>query len=364
MKQIYTLIIVVLLFCAPANAQKRVVDAETQSPIAAASIFDAVGNMVGFTWSDGVFSEVPETAYPITLRCMGYEPLVIDRPEEKTWEMTPKIYELEEVVAVPVKRNILKQTFYMREYFSVCNASDTVTFFMEHMAHRFIPTSKDVKFDEDSSLRILETRQYAHYQVSGKDSVVANPEEAFPISFNALFLNDEVVTAPESFKKSGNTVKHYEEAGKSGLTLIQKQNAQTFTTITDVLADRKGHKFSPWILKALGFSMEFNQLYTTQTYRANEEGIYPPQDLMEASSVMKALGKGKFLRKALKSEKPVIIRSMTEMYRVEHEYLTKEEALEACKNKPTDVQFVIPSTVPALNEATQRLVERANAEAK
>ena len=84
MKQIYTLIIVVLLFCAPANAQKRVVDAETHSPIAAASIFDAVGNMVGFTWSDGVFSEVPETAYPITLRCMGYEPLVIERPEEKT----------------------------------------------------------------------------------------------------------------------------------------------------------------------------------------------------------------------------------------------------------------------------------------
>lgn len=364
MKRIYTLIITVMLCCISANAHKRVVDAETQTPVAAASIFDASGNMVGFTWSDGIFSEVPETAYPITLRCMGYEPLVIERPEEKTWQMTPKIYELEEVVAMPVKRNILKQTFYMREYFSVCNEKDTVTFFMEHMGHRFIPTSKDVKFDEDSSLRILVTRQYGHYQVSGKDSVVADPEEKFPISFNALFLCDETVKAPESFKENGSAVKHYEEAGKSGLSLIQKQNALTFTTIADVLADRKGHKFSPWILKALGFSMEFNQLYTTQTYRANDEGIYLPQDLLEASSVMKALGKGKFLRKALKSEKPVIIRSMTEMYRVGYEYLTEEEVLEACRNKPTNVEFVIPSTVPPLNEATRRLVERANAESK
>ena len=97
MKRLYTLIIVIILFYIPSDAQKRVVDAETQSPVAAASIFDGAGNMVGFTWSDGSFSKVPESAYPITLRCMGYEQLVIERPEEKTWEMTPIAYELEEV---------------------------------------------------------------------------------------------------------------------------------------------------------------------------------------------------------------------------------------------------------------------------
>ena len=31
------------------------------------------------------------------------------------------------------------------------------------------------------------------------------------------------------------------------------------------------------------------------------------------------------------------------------------------KNKPTYVKFVILSTVPPLNEATRRMVERANA---
>ena len=363
MKRLYTLIIVIILFYIPSDAQKRVVDAETQSPVAAASIFDGAGNMVGFTWSDGSFSKVPESAYPITLRCMGYEQLVIGRPEEKTWEMTPMAYELEEVIVVPIERNVLKQTFYVREYFSIHNESDTVTFFTEHMSRRFIPTSKDAELGEDTSLQILNTRQYGHYQVSGKDSIVANPESAFPLLVNVLYLKNEAVKAPESFLESGNMPKHFEKAGKSGMALIQKQNAQTFTTIEDALANRKKHKLSPWIMKAIGCSMEFNQLYSTHTYRVNDKGIYLPNDLMEASFVLEALGKGKFLRKTLKSDNPVVIHSMTELYIVGREFLTLAEAQEAYKTKPTDVEFVIPSSVPPLNEAIRRLVERVNAEA-
>ena len=79
---------------------------------------------------------------------------------------------------------------------------------------------------------------------------------------------------------------------------------------------------------------------------------------------MQADGRGKYLRKALKSEKPIVVRIMVEMYMVDREYLSKEEAKAEYKNKPTNVKFVIPSTVPPLNEATRQLVERANAEVK
>jgi hypothetical protein len=72
----------------------------------------------------------------------------------------------------------------------------------------------------------------------------------------------------------------------------------------------------------------------------------------------------KQLRKALNSEKPIKIRTMIELYIVDRDYLSKEEAKKEYKNKPTNVKFVIPSTVPPLNEATRRLVERANAEIK
>ncbi len=364
MKRVYTLIVGILLFCTPADAQKRVIDAINHSPIAAASIFDAAGNMVGFTWSDGEFSEIPESAYPVTLRCIGYEQLVIERSEDKTWGMTPVAYELEEVVIVPVKRNILKQTFYVREYFSMSNETDTVTFFSEHMADRFIPTSKDAKFGEDSSLRILESRQYAHYQLFGQDSIDINPETLFPSMVTIFEPIDKEVTAPESFKEPGNTIKLHEESGKSGMSLIKKQNNRTFTFIIDGLADTKEHKISPWPLKLIGFTMEFNQLYVTQAYRVNDKGVYQPKDLQEASFVMQADGRGKYLRKALKSDKPIVIRCLDELYVVGYDYLSKEEAKEEYKNKPKDIKFVIPSTVPPLNEATQRLVERANAETK
>ena len=96
----------------------------------------------------------------------------------------------------------------------------------------------------------------------------------------------------------------------------------------------------------------------------NNEGVYQPKDLIQACYVMEADGKGKFLRKALKSKEPVQIHYTIEFYIVDRNYLTKERAKEEYKNKPTDLKFLVPSTVPALNEATQRLVDRANAEAK
>ena len=364
MKRVLFLVISILLFCVSADAQKRVIDAVDHSPVAAASIFDATGNMVGFTWSDGEFSEIPESAYPITVRCMGYEMLIIERPEDKTWEMTPMAYELEEVLIVPVKRNILKQTFYVREYFSMSSETDTVTLFTEHMADRFIPASKDAKFSGNSSLRILESQQYSHYQLFGQDSISTDPETLFPSMVTIFEPFDKEIPTPKSFKESENAAKLYEEPGKSGVSIIIKQNDQTFTISVDGLADTKEHKISPWPLKLLGFTMEFNQVFLTQAYRVNDKGVYQPKDLLEASFVMQADGRGKYLRKVLKSDKPIVIRSMVELYIVDRDYLSKEEAKEEYKNKPTNVKFMIPSTVPPLNEATKQLVERANAEAK
>ena len=364
MKRFLTLLIGVLLFSFYAKAQECVIDAKDHSPVAAASIFDASGNMVGYTWNDGLFSEIPESAYPVTVRCMGYEQLVIERPENKTWEMIPIAYELEEVVIVPVKRNIMKQTFYVREYFSMYNETDTVTYFTEHMADRFIPASKDAKFSGKSSLRILESHPYEHYQLFGADSVSTNPELMFPSMATIFEPIDKEVILPEPFKKQESATKIYEVPGKSGMELIIKQNDQIFTFNVDALADTKDHMISPWPLKLLGFTMEINQVYVTQVYRANDKGVYQPKDLLESSYVIQADGRGKFLRKALKSDKPIVIRCMVEMYVVDRDYLSKEEAKDEYKNKPKDVKFVIPSTVPPLNEATRRLVERAKAEAK
>ena len=362
MKRFSTIAICLLLTYTIVCAQERVIDATDYSPVAAASIFDATGNMVGVTLNDGCITEIPKTAYPITIRSIGYEQLVIEQQEDKAWPMTPIAYELEEFVVVPVERNILKQTFYVREYFSMTTVDDTITIFFEHMANRFLPASEDAKFSGSSSLRVLKSRCFSRYKVAEEDSFAINSKPIFPPMVTIHRVSTKEVTAPESFKDPDNTNKLYEEPGKSGIALIQKQNAHTFITIRDILAETKEHDISFWPLKIFGLTIKAKQLYNTHTYCINDNGIYQPKDLIEAGSVMEADGGGKLLRKLFKSEEPILIRSRIEVYTTDREYLTKNEAKKEYKNKPDNVEFEIPTTVPPLTDAIKQLVERATAE--
>ncbi len=102
----------------------------------------------------------------------------------------------------------------------------------------------------------------------------------------------------------------------------------------------------------------------SQTYRANDNHIYLPQDFLQASFVMEADGKGKMIRKILKSDKPIVMRSMVELYLVDSDFLTKEAAKQEYKDKHRGMRIEAPATVPPLNAATRKLVERARTEAK
>lgn len=128
------------------------------------------------------------------------------------------------------------------------------------------------------------------------------------------------------------------------------------------MAETKKHDISFWPLKIFGLTIKAKQLYNTHTYCINGNGIYQPKDLIEAGSVMEADGGGKLLRKLFKSEEPILIRSMIEVYTTDREYLTKNEAKKEYKNKPDNVEFEIPTTVPPLTDAIKQLVERATAE--
>ncbi len=362
MKNAVVLTICLFMAFTSANAQIRIVDALDNLPVAAASVFDTAGNMIGYTSNEGVMSDIPESAFPITLRCMGYEQLVIDKPEEKTWEMMPVMYELQELVVGLVERNIMKQTFYAREYFSMSTSRDTINYFVEHMLERFIPASKDAKFSGNSSLRSLNSRIYANFNIEGKDSTTIEKKASFPSMMALLKLDDEEILAPESFKNNDNH-NIYEKPGISGISMIYKQNAYSFTTVEDLLAKEEDHSISPGVLKLLGMTMDVHQLYITHAYTINEEGVYLPKDLKEASYVFEANSKGKLIRSLFKTAEPVIIRSMVEIYLVDRDYLSKKEAKEEYKNKRTGVEFIIPSSVPPLNDATRRLVNKAKVSA-
>ena len=363
-KRLLVSVITFFIAVAATNAQTRIVDALDKMPVAAASVFDASGNMVGFTTNDGILSEVPLQAYPITLRCMGYEQLSIDQPGDKTREMMPVLYELDELVVPQEKRTVMKQTFYVREYISLLANTDTVAVLVERMANSFVPISEDAKFRGSSSLNILNSCMYARYKVMGKDSVAIDKDPGMPSMLSVMRLVEDEVEAPEHFKVEGSQAKPYEKKSKSGASLLYRQNSQSFTLVKDALAGKKEHSVSPWVLKLLGLSMNIQQLYTTQAYVVNEQGIYKPEDLIEAGFVMEAEGKGKIIRKLFETGQPAVIRTMIELYIVDRDYYTDAEAKEEYKNNSTKVEFRIPDIVPPLNGATKKLVERAIAEGK
>lgn len=358
----HLIIIICLLLSVSAYAQQRVIDATDSIPVSVASIFDFDGNVVGYTMDDGTFSEIPETAYPITIRCLGYEPLVIAEPKDTVWQMKQSFYDMPELVVVPGDRNVMKQILYIRNYFSMCNEMDTVTHFVEEMAYRFVPAKEEDKIDIGNQIHSAGSRSYSMHKVGDIDSVAYEEDsKSFFLTSTLTRLSAKEILIHESLKN--DSTGYYEKKGKSGLALVQRLSNGVFTFKEDLLADKKNHTLSPWLLKLLGFTLEINQFYTTNAFSINEDGKYYPKDLLEASFMMEAEGRGKYIRMALDSKTPVAVRAMTEIYVVGRDLLTQDEAKEEMDKKDSKMDFVIPSNVPALNEATRRLVERAKAKA-
>ena len=356
MKRFFLLILGGLLCWNIAESQRRVVDVMDDTPLSSATVFDAQGNVVGFTSSEGDFSNIPETAYPITIRCIGYENIVVTHPVDTVLQMIPAVYELEEAV-ISASREVMKQTFYVREYFSICSETDTITHFLEHMCDRYVPASKGVKF-KNNDLRFRNTRCYKYYQIGDQDSVAVSNKPGSKVFLG--LIETEEVDASESFKGQMGVNRVYEEKGKSGILHSRKQNERIFTEYKDGLADKKGHiAHLPFMLNMMGLSMDVHQAYVTHVYKANDASVYQPKDLIQASVVVEVLGKGKLLRQMVNSDVPVKINFSIEYYVVSREYISKEQAKEEYKAKTLKVPFEIPATVPQLSEATRKLIQRA-----
>ena len=357
MKRFFLLILGGLLCWNIAEAQRRVVDVMDDTPVSSATIFDAQGNVVGFTSSEGDFSDIPDSDYPITIRCIGYENIVVGQPKDTVLQMVPMIYELEEAV-VSASRDVMKQTFYVREYFTISSATDTITHFLEHMCDRYVPASKQVKFKKND-LRFRNTRCYKYYQIGDQDSVAVSNKPGSKVFLG--LIETEEVDASESFKGQMGVNRVYEEKGKSGILHSRKQNERIFTEYKDGLADKKGHIANlPFLLNMMGLSMDAHQAYITHVYKANDASVYQPKDLIQAGVVVEVLGKGKLLRQMVNSDVPVKINFSIEYYVVSREYISKEQAKAEYKDKSLKVPFEIPATVPQLSEATQLLIQRAN----
>lgn len=352
------------LFCATLAAQAqtplRIVDATDQTPVAAASIFDARGNMVGFTLNDGTLSSIPDDSYPITIRSIGYELLTIAAPEEKDWLIFPTSYQLDAVVVVPAKCEVVKQTFYVREFISGGNSDTNRTAYKEYMTERFVPASQTSQYRESQKFE-YPARVYTRVHSDGKDSLNYQSKSLKQLTVSKAGKGkskQKSMKVPDSFLTAdGSTTVTHEEMGKSGPTLFMKQKEGTLTVVRDVLSKKKNHVWSPWFLKVLGVTLTIQKCYATVNYRTNAEGVYTDKDQLDETIVMELAMEGKMVRKMTKSDEPVQMKAMMEAYLVENEYMTIQEAQTAISNRPEEIPIVVPERATPLNAATRQLIE-------
>lgn len=347
------------------NAQTplRIVDATDQIPVISASVFDSEGNIIGYSMYDGTLPTIPETAYPITIRSIGYELLTIPAPENRDWLMTPKNYDVETVVVVPSKHEVVKQTVYVRMFCSGGNSVRRVQEYVEFMGERFIPVTKGSKFNESDKFHAYPAASYKLDHTKERDSLSYQTDYAVE-SYLRIFglLPEEEFEVPDSFKNadSGTTLS-VDKPGKSGPLTTVRQKGEKLTFYADIVAKKKNHVWTPWLLKLFGVKLSVHKLNATLNFRVNPQGIYHPKDILDCSINMELDVEGKKVEKAMETDEPFALKFSIEMYPTESEALTLQGAQYEIQNRPKTIPLTIPDHATPLNPEVLELIQEVMA---
>lgn len=278
MRYTFILLFIGCFLTLSAKQSIAVLDAGDNSPIAAATVFGKGGNIIGMTDKDGAISGISDSDMPLTVRCLGYEPLTISEISGPHF-MTPGNFELGEFIVTPQDRPILRIVCYIREYTGGVTTRDTIQSFAEHMGDFYIPTTKVKKFKGSTSPRILKSILYERYaSTDGTDSVASPSFRRDDISWlDLVFLPKETVTETEAIAGGARVDS---TAGKHSLKTLSRKTDDMYVIKTDYLADKKNHTWSPTFFKLLGFTIDIKNMVGSWAYRANGTGQYRPADLL------------------------------------------------------------------------------------
>lgn len=357
MKLFFTMFFAFAVFVSHANTTIKVVDNEDSSPVGYATVFGKTGCIIGMTDDNGFIVIQSDSDFPITIKCLGYESVGCDAPMPEV-RLKHSLFELGEVVVTPVDRPVLRVLCYVREYVSGATSTDTLINFNEHMADFFLPTRDEIKgFKTSSSPRFLCSRLYSRMKnSSGLDSIFkpSHRDETFCWA-GMVEMPSEVVAETEKIK---NGAKLDTIPGKHGIKqLIRKTGESTYMIQADYLADSKKHKISPFIFKLLGMTIDFDELQGSWVYRCNEKGVYTAADVISGTFSLSVIGKGKWIKKAFKSSTPVRMYSFYEIYPVEVEYLSVDEANNLLNENPPRVEMTVSPAATPLDAAVRQMID-------
>lgn len=330
-------------------------------PIVAATARSASGALIAFSDNEGRFPEFPEGVFPVEIGGMGYETVKIVAPVD-TVRLTARPYQLPEVSVGTEGRDILHLVCYAREYLAATTDNDSIVGYMQYMVDFLIPLKKVKKFKGFSSPRTLSRQGIARTfdRTKGIDSISRNADIMEFSWFDFMSIDGkERVAEPESLRGCESGCDSV--MGKYSVEKLYSRKPGIFSVVTDPLGNHSGHVWSPWFFKMLGCTIDMHDFRSTRVFMSNDTGKYAPDDLLMYSVSIDIVGRGKVFRKMAGSKSAVTMKSYFEIFPVSREYLTVEEAREVEASPSVGMEFVVPEIAPPLDEATLRMIERAEA---
>ncbi len=364
MKHLFLIALMLIGLCTASAAERIViVDAGDRGPIVGASVMSRSGVIVGLTDVNGGIRGLKRSDFPIEIHSLGYEPQVLTETTD-TIALIPAVYPLSEVSVSP-DRPITRVLSYARVFTTFFIGSDTLKLYMTQMLESFYADGKVKGYKQRYFSRPKGVRLYANFtNKNGLDSVArfGKNEDDFvfwELAILGSFLVDEmpciVVEEPQSMRDGEETVS---VNGRFGRETIYRKNGEIFTYYTDFLKNKKNHVSSPFLMKAMGCTMDFKEQTAQLSYRVNESGKYCVEDLIYGSCASEMIARGKVYKYLARTKEPIIARTYAEVYPVEFTYHTVGEYKELKKDSKSKIDFKLPEYLPPLPSAIAALVER------
>lgn len=341
---------------------QRLVDAETQTPLPWATITDKDGNVIGRTNQDGMIPEISQDRFPVTLVCIGYQPVTVESLSGKDIAMELMDYDLPEVTISPVGRPFLRILGYLRVVTSVKGSPSSVTAFKESIVDFLLPVEKKTKTKGWYRSRDLASKKYMRKTgANGVDSIGYDKDLDFLLSIgNVVGFPQKTNNLAKALKLNDKAMNGGTVMGKYAPKTVVQRSGNNFHLFMDGLADHKGHRFSPWQLKLLGFTTEFTDMHINGLFRTDNNDEILITDVQQFSLAINALVRSRFARKKFHSTEPLDAKLYVEFFVTGREYLTEEEAEELRKEPPTvsasDIKA--PAEAPALHPGIQEIIDR------
>ena len=367
-----TLFSILAGFAIASVAQVKVVDATNDNVVILAQVINSKGQLAGFTTKDGFLPADVKPAPGITIQHMAYEPYALTAADiaEQTVRLTPRTYNVDEVVIKGAKQDYVYLRGYYRKY-GTENWLDTLKQSYAEGMLEYVVKNSDWALGKKPRVLTADVYEIDTYGDSicktyhkFNDEKKLSSVSRFLPDLDAELLINSIKVEKLDFSLNADTLQ-----GKFWPKAYFAKSGNTINVGTDLLANKEDHTMRfPLLNTLLGIDIKLTDINQNQLYHQREKGQYKFSSLVGISECNAALIGGRRVAKSFKKkynvevskkDYPVKAHYYSEVYFTEMEYITKDKAKEI-KNKKgydTSIKNEIPENVPELSPATIKLKE-------